>query len=635
MSFATKMIPGVIALALVGCKSAQDTSLPDDDDSWKDQPQAQKPGKGRGFHHGVATASEPIVAQSAAVVLANGGNAIDAAVTAMFMLTVAEPQSSGIGGGAFVILHLADSNETLTLNCRETAPAATTRDMFVSQPDAGLRASSGYSVGVPGAVRCAATLLENWGTMSMAEVLDPAIEAAANGIIVSSRLADEILSSKLSNEFVPKNNPVKPAYDVARAVFRPNGVALQAGNLLVQPELAHTFELIAEFGPDAFYRCDHEAGIAEAIVDTQRIARLANNPDGIGRMKCSDLESYDVEILPPISGSYRGYEVLSMPPPSSGGIGVLQILGMLERFPIGDDNAGFGFGDFATLNVMLDAMRLSFADRAVWVGDDDCSGCPDVPMAGLLSDAYLADRGALIEVGHRLTGITAGVPQLYDSDVLDESLILGPAGPSVTSETKGDTSHVTIIDADGNIVSLTASIEAKWGTGLMVPLFGFLLNNELTDFNRVPTFNSDPMAFDPGANDPAPGKQPRSSMAPTLLFLDGEPVAAYGSPGGATIINTVVNVTLNLIDHRLTLLNSVAAPRISITGASDDAIGEHEAGFDARVILALQALGYALDVAMEIGAVQAIVTIPESGKQYGAADARRIGAVVAADESKP
>lgn len=616
MWFGTKFSGALVAL-LAGCSAEPpsnageeqppllpDTQLPNDDDSWKWL------WRGDAFRDGVSTASEPLAAQAAAEVMAAGGNAIDAAVTAMFMLNVVEPHSSGIGGGGFVMLHMADSNETLTLNCRETAPAATTPDMFVSQPDFSLRSSSGYSVGVPGMVLCAATLLENWGTISLAESLQPAIDAARNGIVVSSRLASNIQMAKLGNERAPEGNPMKPAYDVARAVFQPSGVPLRAGDLLVQPDLAHTFELIAEFGPDAFYRCDHEAGIAQAIVDAQLVTRVAN-PDGMGRMTCADLAAYGVEILAPLSRSYREYEILSMPPPSGGGIAVLQILGMLERFPIGDKAAGFGFGDFATLNVMLEATRLAFADRSVWVGDGKCPSCTNIPVTGLLSDAYLVERAELIEPGKRLTGIPAGT-----SDAVDFS---------------DSTTHVAIIDGGGNIVNFTGSIEANWGTGIMVPLYGFLLNNQLTDFNPVPTYNPDPLAFDPGANDAAPGKQPLSSIAPTIVLLDGKPVAAYGSPAGAFIINAVVDVSLNLIDHHMTLQQAVRAPRIAMTSASDMGVGQREAGFSLEAILALQALGYSLSLMPSIGAIQAVVTIPEMDAQYGVADDRRIGGVYAAD----
>jgi gamma-glutamyltranspeptidase/glutathione hydrolase len=646
MAFATKTVSGFIALVALGCDDADpemalraapqalpDTTLPDDDDSSEQQPKAKKPGTGKAFYEGVATASEPIVAQAAAAVLAReNANAIDAAVTAMFMANVAEPQSSGIGGGGFAVIHLAESNETFTLNCREKAPIDTPRTIFTPPTDFLVRSTSGYAVGVPGTVACAAKMLEDWGTISLAEALAPAIEAAKEGIFVSSRLAADTNSPRLQNELEPADNP----YAVARAVFRPDGAPLAPGELLVQPDLAHTFELIAAHGPDAFYRCDHEAGIAQAIVNTQYATRSANLPDpddpdkkiGVGRMMCTDLESYEVEVLAPVSGSYRGYQLFSMGPPSSGGIAVLQILGMLEGFPIGDDDEGYGFGELATVNVTLEAMRLAFADRAVWVGDDDCPDCSYVPVTGLLSDAYLDERRELIVLGDRIenNAIAAGDPWPYDSNFGDSNLL---AGPPDSSES-GDTTHISIIDAEGNIVSLTFSVEAMWGTGLMVPECGFLLNNQLTDFNAVANAN-DPV----GVNDPAPEKQPRSSIAPTIVFLDGEPVAAYGSPGGATIINTVVNMTLNLIDHRMTLLQSVAAPRFSI--ASPTSVVTYENGsFADGVIVALQALGYSFSLVPPagppIGAVQAIISIPGTGRQYGAADARRLGGVFAADK---
>lgn len=558
---------------------------------------------GKPFRHGVVTTSEPLAAKAGAEVLAKGGNAIDAAITAMFMLNVVEPQDSGIGGGAFILVHLADSDQTRVLNCRELSPEATTSDMFVSQPDASLRMSSGYAVGVPGAVACAAAALDNWGTISLAESLQPAIEAASGGVLVSSRLAAEILSANLDHEADP-SSPVAPYYDVAREVFRPGGVPIAADEWLVQEDLATTLELIAAGGPDAFYHCGHPSGIAEAIVAAQLITRTAN-PDGVGRMTCEDLESYEIETLDPIARNYRGHEIVTIPPPSSGGIALLQQLAMLERFPIGED--GFGFGEFATLHVMLEAMRLSFADRAMWVGDERCPECFDVPLAGLLNDDYLAHRAQSIHVGRRLTGISAG--------------------DALSVELGGNTTHLTVIDEQGNIVALTASIEATWGTGLMVPDYGFLLNNQLTDFNVVPTFNPDPEAFNPGANDPASRKRPLSSMAPTIIFVDGEPVAAMGSPGGSRIINAVVNVMLNLIDHRMTLTDAVDARRISVTSALDSAVADWEAGLGLSVRLGLQALGYSFAQHPGIGAVQAILRNPHSGNQTGAADFRRIGGV--------
>jgi gamma-glutamyltranspeptidase/glutathione hydrolase len=625
MSLEVKCI-GLLAVVSSGCgvggpdaawraapSGLPDTTLPDDDDSWKAQPLA-KPGTGKAFREGVATASEPPVARAAAEMLAAGGNAIDAAVVAMFVLEVAEPQSSGIGGGGFVLIRLEQTNETVVLNCREKAPAAADPFMFgTPPPELALRTSSGYAVGVPGMVACAATMLDEWGTISLEQALQPAIEAATEGIVVSARLAKDTNLTKLKD-----NEPGVAAYEEARAVFRPGGLPLEEGDLLVQPDLAKTFQLIAEGGPEAFYQCDHEAGIARAIVEAQKTTRT-NNPAGVGRMTCDDLAQYEVQEQEPISRAYRGYEIVTVPPPSAGGIAVLQALAMVEQFPMGDDSEGFGFGDYATLNVTLDAIRLALADRAFWVGDDDCpdvnplyAGCTDVPVSGLLDDDYLAARGAMIQVGNRLLDIQQGPADDYGND----------------------TTHVSILDRVGNMVTLTMSIEETWGTGIMVPGLGFLLNNQLTDFNAVPTYN-DPV--NPGANDVAPFKQPRSSMAPTMVFLDGEPVAAYGSPGGLNIISVLVNMTSNLIDHRMTLWESVLAPRFAITSPANAAAVQIEQGFDEQVLDSLEALGYVfvpptpLPVP-SLGAVQAVVQIPESGKQYGAADPRRGGGVYAGDQ---
>lgn len=588
-----------------------------------DHPQ---PGEAPAFTHGVVTTSEPLAAEAGARILSEGGNAIDAAAAVLFMLNVVEPQSSGIGGGGFMLIHLAAEDETLVLNYRERAPAAATPRMFAAESSQSLRGSSGYTVGVPGAVRGVARALDTWGTISLAEALQPAIEAAEQGIPVSTRLASDIGTAGLDAERDPADNPVKPAYDIARAVFRPDGRALAAGEPLLQPDLARTFKTLAAHGPDAFYDCDHPSGIARAIVDTQRVTRR-DNPGGEGRMSCADLETYEVEVLAPIHRSYRGYDIVTVPPPSSGGIGLLQMLAMLERFPLGDTVAGFGSGRLYTLNVMLEVMRHAFADRALWVGDQTCPECQPVPVHGLLADAYLAARSAPIEVGQRLAKIVAGDPRQYDPkfEAMGE-----PAPVQGADEAVGDTTHFTIVDGDGNIVSCTTSLAGVWGTGLMVPGHGFLLNDDLTNFNPVPRF-AEGARVDPGANDVAPFKRPRSSMAPTIVFLDGEPVAAYGSPGGGTIINTVLNITLALIDHRKSLRQAVLAPRISLTGASNSEAVHIEPGFDAQVSQQLLDLGYKLRTDAAIGAVQAILLTPRSGAQYGAADPRRIGGVAPAD----
>ena len=563
-----------------------------------------------GVKGGVVTTSEPAAAQVGADILRWGGNAFDAAAAVQFALNVVEPQSSGIGGGGFMMIHLDKQKETFVIDCRESAPAAATPDMFVSQPSFGVRSTSGYAVGVPGTLLCATTALENWGTFSLAETLQPAIRMAEEGTRVSSRLEESILSSRLSNEVG------NPAYDEARDVFRPGGVPLVEGDLLVQPDLAKTFRRIAEQGPSALYTGE----IAQAIVATQ-LATRSGNPDGVGRMTLEDLANYQVAIREPVEGTYRGYRIVGMPPPSSGGLTSIQILKMLERFPIGDESQGFGFGSTRTLNVMIEAGRLAYADRAVWIGDDDFV---DVPSVGLLSDEYIAMRSALIDPDGRQDFVEPDDPRPYDGSGVKDKV--KPKMMEDVDEEGRNTTHFSIIDRDGNVVTWTSTIESGWGTGLMVPGYGFMLNNELTDFNRVPAFNPDPDNFNPGANDVAPGKRPRSSMAPTIIFDGKKPLAAFGSPGGSTIIWSVANMSMNLIDHGMVVQEAIDAPRLAQTVANGST--RRELGFSDATLQELRELGHELRSPSVIGSVQAVVIDQRGHIQFGAADKRRIGGVV-------
>lgn len=584
-----------------------------------------------GVRGGVVTTSEPAAARAGAEILRRGGNAIDAASAVAFALNVVEPQSSGIGGGGFMMIHLADEKETFVIDSRETTPAAGAPDMFLDSSGApfgfSIRSTSGIGVGVPGMVRGIELAQENWGELSFAEILRPAIELAEKGFRVSSRLEDSITGAiapggRLANE------PGDAAYEVARAVFAPGGEGLEQNDLLIQPDLARTLKVLAEEGPDAFY----EGPIADAIVAAQLNGRTtgvpaADRPLLQGRMTLADLAGYGAAVRDPVEGDYRGFRVVSMPPPSSGGLTVIYILKALERFPIGDAEAGFGFGSTRTLNVMLEAMRLAFADRAVWMGDDDFV---EVPSRGLISDGYIAARSALIDPDSRLDEVLADDPRPFDSASLPPKVQL--AATRENPDEGLNTTHFTIVDRDGNIVTYTNTIESGWGTGLMVPGWGFLLNNELTDFNRVPAFNPDPDNFNPGANDAAPGKRPRSSMSPTMVFKGRRPVAAYGSPGGSTIINSVLNTTLNLVDQGKTVQEAIDAPRISQTSANGSPT--FEAGFDPEVIEALNDLGHNLSDSRlrVIGSVQAVV-IDRDKRQFGGADRRRIGAVISLERS--
>jgi len=557
--------------------------------SWRD----------KAFLQGVVAVSHPLAAEAGARMLENGGNAIDAAAAVQFVLNVVEPQFSGIGGGGFMMIHLAKTNETFAVESREKAPAAATADMFAGM-DFTQASTSGISVGVPGTLLGVATALRSWGTVSLADALQPAIKLAEQGFAINAFLA--AASASFRTTLQPET----------RALFRrPDGSPLQAGDLLVQPDLARTFRLIAAQGPDVLYRGE----IARAILAAQQRTRVG--PIGAGRMTLADLDQYDVKIRQPISRDYRGYTFASMSPPSSGALTILQMLKMLEQFPLGDTTQGFGFGTTKTLHAMIEAMRLAFADRSVWMGDEDFV---HVPKIGLLAPAYIALRGAMIDPDHRMAPPLPGNPLPYDVAKAPGRVMLAAA----PSEHPGHTTHFAIVDKWGNIVSYTTTIEQAWGTGIMVPGYGFLLNNELTDFNMTPTLN--PATGNPGANDVAPFKRPRSSMSPSILFKDGTPIAAYGSPGGATIINTVLNITLDLIDHGMTIQQAIDAPRISVTSAGG--FVSREAGFSDAAIAGLQALGHSVGSPAPIGSVQAVVIDLQTGKQYGGADSRREGTVI-------
>ncbi len=558
-----------------------------------------------GFRQGVVAVSHPLAAEVGRAILAGGGNAVDAAVAIHFALNVVEPQSSGIGGGGFMMLRQAGGGRTLVLDSRESAPAAASADMF-GQMDFQQASTSGLSVGVPGAVAGLEHALRHWGTLTLAQTLAPAIRLARDGFPVNADLAARSASPRAA---------LQPE---TMARFRlPDGSPLPVGHRLVQTDLAHTFELLARDGSAVFYRGE----IAEAIVAAQR--RSLVGPAGVGRMTLDDLAGYRPAIREPVVGSYRGYEIHTMPPPSSGGLSVLMMLELLEPFPLGGPGDGWGFGGAKTLHVMTEAMRLTFADRAVWMGDADHAA---VPVSGLQSPCFLASRAARIDPARRMETPMAADPRpcvAGGSEAEGISLATAEAPEGL------NTTHFTVADRWGNVVSFTATIESAWGSGILVPGYGFLLNNELTDFNLRP--RRDVGTGDPGINDVAPGKRPRSSMAPTLILRDGEVMVAYGSPGGSTIINSVLNTTLNLIDHGMDVDSAIRAPRLSVTSAAGRI--SCEAGLPAPSLAALAGLGHMFAAGApacdaEIGSVQAVVLDPATGRQFGGADRRREGTVL-------
>ncbi len=627
--------PAGMAFAAVLACSSLAPAFADDRKGWDDRERGQhshgKPppqASGPAYKKGVVAVANPYGAEAGASILERGGNAVDAAVAIAYALNVVEPQSAGIGGGGFMMIHLERGSRTFVIDTREKAPAGATPDMFVGVPNSSLQ---GVAVGVPGMVRGTADAVRKYGKLDLREVLRPAIQLADEGFAATPRYAAVSCNSR------SQNSPESAAF------FCPGGAAPVAGSLVQNKPLAQTFKLIARHGPDCFYKYMPHKGcdIAKGIVEGQNFAKpgLVNGvltPGKGGTMSYADLEAYRAAERKPVEGSYRGHPIKAAMPPSSGGLTVIQMLKMLERFPIGDAAQGFGFGSVNTINVMADAMRLAFADRSIWMGDSDFV---PVPGKGLLHPDYVALRGAAIAQGARIDPNPApGDPRPYDWPGHHGGKRLAVAEP-VTGPGE-TTTHFVVADKWGNVVSYTNTIESSHGIGVFAGYtredgsfrnHGFLLNNELTDFNTTPSPN--PYTGGPGFNDVQPGKRPRSSMVPTMIFTPrGDPFIAYGSPGGSTIINSVLNVTLNLIDHGMTLQEAVDAPRVSITNTGSSISRDNgiapAAPISQTTVDGLLALGYALPNPADIGSVQAVLIDPKSGRQYGAADARREGTVI-------
>ena len=623
------------------------------DSRWGDAavPGLPTPGSaGPGFRSGVVAVANPYAAEAGARILEAGGNAVDAAVAIAYALTVVEPQSAGIGGGGFMMVHLADrgrgggrhegehgskhgdkdddkrSGKTFAIDTRERAPAGATPGMFGTL-NFTQASTSGISVGVPGMVRGTADAVERWGRLPLSRVLRPAIRLADDGFAATAQFVNSPNCASATSR--------AKVYPETAAYFCPGGNPIAEGSLVTNKPLAETMRRIARHGPDAFYSGD----IAHGIVEGQKRTSTGGAP---GTMTLADLQAYEATLREPVVGSYRGHTVKAMSSPSSGGLTVLQMLKMVERFPIGNAAAGFGFGSPATLNVMAEAMRTAFADRAVWMGDADFSY---VPAKGLLNSTYTQLRGEPIAPTARLAvNPVAGDPRPYDMAAWQAASTAVATAPSFAGP-GGSTTHFSVVDRWGNVVSYTNTIESGYGAGMFAGYypagctdigcfksFGFLLNNELTDFNFVPSVNA--LTGQPATNDVAPGKRPRSSMVPTMIFdAKGRPVVAYGSPGGATIINSVFNVTLNLLDHRMSIQQAIDAPRLSVTSAGgtvsiDNGNPRTPTPFPPASLDALRVLGHTVNAPANIGSVQMVVIDQRTGKQYGGADLRREGTVI-------
>lgn len=525
----------------------------------------------------MVSAANPYAVQAGTEVLAAGGSAIDAAVAIQNMLTLVEPQSSGIGGGAFILYWDAAEQRLHTLDARETAPAAVDHELFLNQDGEPARwidaVVGGRSVGTPGLVRGLADAHQRWGRLPWERLFTSTIEKAEQGFTVSPRLA-QLVEMEI--------NPGVSQMSTAAAYFFPQGEALKAGTLKRNPELAQSLRMIAQQGPDAFY----QGPLAEQMVSAVAAAEIEP-----GHLSLEDLAQYQVAWRDPVCADYRQQTVCSMGPPSSGGVTLLQTLKMLERFDIAD----YTPDDAQVWHWFTQASRLAYADRDRYLADADFV---DVPVAAMLDAEYLQARSKLIGDEDMGTA-TAGDFNQFVAGVNVEQ-------PSTT--------QISIVDAEGNAVSMTSTIEMGFGSAVMVG--GFLLNNQLTDFSLDP-YNGEGLA----ANRLEPGKRPRSSMAPAMTFdSNGELRHVLGSPGGPRIINYVTKTLIGLIDFELDMQAAIELPNVTNLNGST-AIEEELAPLHWRQ--ALQERGHQVNVRSLNSGVHGISII--DGRLQGGADPRREG----------
>jgi gamma-glutamyltranspeptidase/glutathione hydrolase len=533
-------------------------------------------------------------------VLQQGGNAMDAAIATAAALGVVRPLSCGIGGGGFLVFYQRDQDRVITLDSRETAPAAATPNLFRNPNDPNgaplpfypNRISSGLAVGVPGTPLLWDEALRRYGTWSLNQALQPAITLAADGFPMS-----EILHRQISS-----NQSRFAAFTSTRELFLPNGNPPPVGSLWRVPDLAKTYRLVAEQGVNSFYRGE----IARAIVETvQAPPAIVNPPFPIlpGQMTLDDLDRYELRLRPAVETTYRGHRLFGMGLPSSGGITIAQALHMLEGYDLSRmDSAD-------VLHYLIEAERLAYADRNAYLGDPEFV---DVLLPGLLSGDYAEQRRQNIPEQASTAIALPGNPLPFQNDPSPSR-----TEPVVTAYTPGltgdSTTHLTVADGGGNVVSYTFTIEMTGGSGIVVPGYGFLLNNELTDFD----------AESPHPNTPEAGKRPRSSMAPTLVFAPDGSILALGSPGGSTIITTVLQVLVNRLDLGMDLENAIAAPRFS---QRNEGRTTAEAAFlTTETATALKAMGHTFESRDQLGAVTAILIQADGTLEAVAEPARSTG----------
>jgi gamma-glutamyltranspeptidase/glutathione hydrolase len=536
--------------------------------------------------NGMVVAQESRAARIGVEILDRGGNAVDAAVAVGFALAVTYPRAGNLGGGGFMVIHLAKGNRDVAIDYRETAPAAATPTMFLDakgEPDPAKSRDSGLAVGVPGTVAGLALAQQKYGSgkLSLADLITPAIDLAQKGFPVEDDTADSLAPARARLARWP----------ASQAIFFLGADPLREGDRLLQFDLADTLKAIARDGPRAFYQGRTAARIADAV-------RVAG-----GVMTADDLNNYRAIERPVVRGRYRGYDIVSMAPPSSGGVHLIEMLNILEGY----DLAKLGRGE-QSLHLMIEAMKRAYADRAVFMGDPDAV---KIPVAGLLSKKYAEHLRASI------------------GDKATPSADIRPGKPA---DFEGrNTTHFSVIDRDGNAVSNTYTLNFSYGLGLVADGTGVLLNNELDDFTAKPGSANAYGLVGFNANLPGPGKRPLSSMTPTIVLKDGKPFLITGSPGGSRIITTVLQVITNVIDFHMAVDQAVSAPRLHNQWQPDETYVEP--GFAPDVLDALERRGHKIAPTEPYSSANSIEVTPKTEFMpqgyVGAADTRTRGALAA------
>lgn len=526
---------------------------------------------------GLVVSSHILANEIGKKVLDEGGNAIDAAVAVGYALAVVHPAAGNIGGGGFAVIHLADGRN-LSLDFREVAPLKASENMYLDDKGEVIPELSVYgylSVGVPGTVKGLNEMLELYGTKKLADLMAPAIKLAEKGFLINARQEQTFREAKSIFE----------RFESSKKYFlKKDGSTYKNGDVFVQKDLAKTLKLIAKEGSDAFYK----GKIADLIV--------ANMQKNNALITKEDLAEYKVVWREPIKGTYRGFELISMPPPSSGGTHIIQILNIMENADI----AKLGFASSKTLHIMAEAMRQAYADRALFMGDPDFV---KVPVEALTSKAYAKEIYKKIPPNKAIASsqVKAGLGQIHEGE---------------------NTTHYSIVDSKGNAVSITYTINASYGSGVAVDGAGFLLNDEMDDFSIKPGVANIYGLVGGKANAIAPKKRPLSSMSPSIILKDGEVFMVVGSPGGSRIITTTLQVISNVIDHKMDIATAVEAPRFHMQWLPDE-LRTEPFGIVKDVEQKLKQMGYKITEQPYMGDVNAILIDAKTNEITGSMDTRK------------